>query len=1082
MRVLSLRFQNLNALVGEWFIDLTHPAYEAEGIFAITGPTGAGKTTILDALCLALYGRTPRLGPITQSSNEIMSRHTGECFAEVVFTTQTGQYRCFWGQHRARRRADGSLQPARHELAELDGGAIIASGIQAVQQYIPELTGLDFERFTRSMLLAQGSFAAFLQADADERAPLLEQITGTEIYADISKLVHEKRRSVQTQYEAMLAQGEKIILLDPEAEKALRIEYDRCAAFIQQGKVQAEQLRSALQWQDNIQSLHKQLQALRTQEQQLHAQIQAFEPDQLRLQWAEKALSFEEDYVTLQALQEQLKKGLTALSQAQHDLPALEKRHRSAQQAYEQAHNKWRAEEQHQEVLQDLWEQVQRLDEQLAAQQPAVQVARAEKDKRQLKVQQAQNSLEALNRDAINVREALAEVKDYQRRHAADADLGQILGGVQLRTKQLQSIAKQLQALEKKRAQAQAQLKQQQEQLAGLKKKQHNQNQQQERAHQILHATREKLRARLQGVTLRSLRQQLDDAREKHMLRRLMADFETHRATLQAGEPCPLCGALEHPLVTDTLPTVDEYQQEVNALAQSLQQAESMQEEIEQQEKQLQKTTDAISDLNNDLQAIIGRVGLAEQEVAYAQEQLRSEQSKYEQLHAELVEQLQPFEIKISAKTNWEQLSSALYARWMQWQAQQGQADELQHKLNAHDVQREQLALAISNSQAELEDATQKLHSIEQRVQGLQNQRTELFGNQTVAQARAQRQEQLRALQQHIEQARQLQQDTLRDWQLKQETIKQHTRQQHQLQTQVDEKQRQFLAAIHQVGFVDYEDYQKRRLPTQMRQQLQQQARALDDEKIRLNSTRQERQQQLQLEEAKALTTLSQEQLQESLTQCQADLQEHNQKYSELDYQLRTNEQAKQQLKEQQQAALKQQKELERWSALHDLIGSSDGKKFRNFAQGLSFAQLVYYANQQMQNMSDRYLLQQDQTNPLLLNVIDNYQGGIVRSTQNLSGGESFIVSLALALGLSQMASHNVRIDSLFLDEGFGTLDEEALSLALDALANLRHESKLIGVISHVSTLKERIGTQIQVVTNQRGHSRLKGPGCQQLA
>src|SRR5690625_1500984 len=222
MRVLSFRFQNLNALVGEWFIDLTHPAYEAEGIFAITGPTGAGKTTILDALCLALYGRTPRLGAITQSSNEIMSRHTGDCFAEVVFATQAGRFRCFWGQHRARRHAEGSLQPARHELADETSGTLIVSGVQAVQQTIPEITGLDFERFTRSMLLAQGSFAAFLQADADERAPLLEQITGTEIYAEISILVHEKRRDVQAQYQAMLSQTEKITLLDAAEEAALQ--------------------------------------------------------------------------------------------------------------------------------------------------------------------------------------------------------------------------------------------------------------------------------------------------------------------------------------------------------------------------------------------------------------------------------------------------------------------------------------------------------------------------------------------------------------------------------------------------------------------------------------------------------------------------------------------------------------------------------------------------------------------------------------------------------------------------------------------------------------------------------------------
>src|SRR5699024_8562198 len=141
-----------------------------------------------------------------------------------------------------------------------------------------------------------------------------------------------------------------------------------------------------------------------------------------------------------------------------------------------------------------------------------------------------------------------------------------------------------------------------------------------------------------------------------------------------------------------------------------------------------------------------------------------------------------------------------------------------------------------------------------------------------------------------------------------------------------------------------------------------------------------------------------------------------------------------------------------------------------------------YYANQQMQNMSDRYLLQQEQTNPLLLNVIDNYQGGIVRSTQNLSGGESFIISLALALGLSQMASHNIRVDSLFLDEGFGTLDEESLDIALDTLTSLQQEGKLIGVISHVQALKERILTQIQVTKLSGGFSKITGQGCYHIA
>jgi exonuclease SbcC len=160
------------------------------------------------------------------------------------------------------------------------------------------------------------------------------------------------------------------------------------------------------------------------------------------------------------------------------------------------------------------------------------------------------------------------------------------------------------------------------------------------------------------------------------------------------------------------------------------------------------------------------------------------------------------------------------------------------------------------------------------------------------------------------------------------------------------------------------------------------------------------------------------------------------------------------------------------------LIGSADGKKFRVFAQGLTFDAMISHANRQLRKMNDRYILLRDPKEPLALQVIDNYQAGETRSTRNLSGGESFLVSLALSLGLSAMASHNVRVDSLFLDEGFGTLDEEALDTALQTLAELQQDGKLIGIISHVPMLKDRIDLRIQVLPGPGGNSRLLGPGC----
>jgi len=224
MKVLRLSFKNLNSLAGVWEIDFKHPDYVSSGIFAITGPTGAGKTTILDAICLALYGQTPRLSKITQSENEIMSRQTGECFAEVEFETAKGRFRCHWSQHRSRKLADGQLQSPRHEIAAAESGMILESKLRAVADKVEEVTGMDFDRFTRSMLLAQGGFAAFLQARPDERAPILEQITGTAIYSRISIKVHERRTAENNLLGELRAELDGIQLLSSAEAESLLVE------------------------------------------------------------------------------------------------------------------------------------------------------------------------------------------------------------------------------------------------------------------------------------------------------------------------------------------------------------------------------------------------------------------------------------------------------------------------------------------------------------------------------------------------------------------------------------------------------------------------------------------------------------------------------------------------------------------------------------------------------------------------------------------------------------------------------------------------------------------------------------------
>jgi DNA repair protein SbcC/Rad50 len=172
-------------------------------------------------------------------------------------------------------------------------------------------------------------------------------------------------------------------------------------------------------------------------------------------------------------------------------------------------------------------------------------------------------------------------------------------------------------------------------------------------------------------------------------------------------------------------------------------------------------------------------------------------------------------------------------------------------------------------------------------------------------------------------------------------------------------------------------------------------------------------------------------------------------------------------------------KEVDIWQHLDGLIGSARGDKFRKFAQGLTLDHLLYLANRHLDRLHARYLLKRKASGELELEIIDGWQGDVSRDTRTLSGGESFLVSLALALALSDLVSHKTSIDSLFLDEGFGTLDGDTLEIALDALDSLNASGKMIGVISHVEALKDRIATQIRIEKGGGiGHSRLVVSGA----
>ncbi|HCM3834141.1 TPA: exonuclease subunit SbcC, partial [Klebsiella quasipneumoniae] len=549
-------------------------------------------------------------------------------------------------------------------------------------------------------------------------------------------------------------------------------------------------------------------------------------------------------------------------------------------------------------------------------------------------------------------------------------------------------------------------------------------------------------------------------------------DLEDYRARLEAGKPCPLCGSCEHPAieqyasltVTDNQRRRDALEKEVAALKEE---GLLILGQVNALTQQLQRETEAA-----------GRLAEEEQALTKAWQETCASLQVTRDIAQEINDWIQEQE-------RYEQQLYQLSQRLM-----------LQSQLNDQEALERQALQQLTATRQGLESALQAL-TLTLPEEGTEsawlNARESEFAQWQAQQTRhGAIQEQIAALQPLLEtlpasdeaEAEAEAEPAIPDnWRaIHEECLALHSQlvAQQQLETEekarLDQSQAQFTAALAASRFNDRQAFLAALLDDETAQRLTQLKQTLEQQLQQATALCEQatRQQQAHLALRPQGTDADIPALQTQLHDLAQRLRDNTTRQGEIRQQLRQDAESRQH----QQALGRQIAEAAQladdWGYLNSLIGSSTGDRFRKFAQGLTLDNLVWLANQQLNRLHGRYLLQRKASEALELEVVDTWQADAVRDTRTLSGGESFLVSLALALALSDLVSHKTRIDSLFLDEGFGTLDSETLDTALDALDALNASGKIIGVISHVEAMKDRIPVQIKVKKiNGLGYSRL---------
>ena len=1243
MKIDKITICNLTSIEGEQTIDFTQEPLKSAGLFAITGHTGAGKSTILDAICLALYNEAPRLGnrenlgkaaddnaPNIYNTCNMLRRGATQGYSHVTFSLNDGsQYMAKWTTGLTR---NNTFKPLQRELVQLKPRhTTIADRNSEVQNQLKQILKLDYNQFTRTVILAQNSFTNFLSAKRGDKSQLLEKITGTEIYAEISRQIFLETKEAEKDYAGARQHMEGIsqgLLADEDLQRAHE---DLNLHRGMQTKFNNEQtrVRKQLEWYDEHDKAMAELEDKKAKLFKAQQAFNAMYDQQRELERYDRLQPFAPTYLNICSSETDINKLKNQISSKELFARDLKADSESAQQKHKDAQSRLLTAQQTlksreadiragikiggqlataKENLKITREDLQRHDDDITQRRDNYSSKETEHNdctKRLASVEHTRQQMvqHKIMIDQIElVRSRLQQMNEMRQNiestESALADSNRVLAHCKHQLQELKSEGQNLQATitrlqaelliheQANKGLSSSEIQARLNKLMSLDMRSGNaivlwdridylfdniSNKTDElRRRKTLNAQKEKEIAKL-TATIEVLADNYERIHSNYTLSQ-SEDFVKKRQELKEGTACPLCGSTHHPFHSDSEQQLDQlldnikeqHEQATQELATARKNLTELQKifndeqgRLEVEEKMLQqkikeqsdnislwqqyadlddsfrqcdenvnrynrkvmlqqikesastelKATqqllidfnrhqDEINRINSEIQTtqqemtvkqrqhsqVEAECNVAENKIADYQRTIEDSKMKLDESSKRIEPYMTISDWKERCKTSYEAFDRELSAIKTKWtECNEALQDEkmLQYKL---DQELRALQKNIDDLNVSRQTTYAKLNVFEQQIANLEENLRTMFGSSTVEEESARLNKMVEVATNETQQALDLLNTAQQKYkgvageiQSLQDQCKAKEQEYQELRTKLDIDISRFNQG--EDSTLQYFELSKYFSNPQewsnIRQQidsLKEQLNAISFKVEAANNTvmaldqSQYRPSDSDPDDSKNALVAKQEALVKQIEENQQIL--HN-----LEYKIKTHTDCVANIAAFKPTLDNAEDNYANWSKLNDVLGSADGKTFREIAQCYTFEFLVDFANQQLADLTSRYQLR---THPgtLQLEVIDRHMLDQVRAVNSLSGGESFIISLGLALGLSSLSSNNLEIGSLFIDEGFGNLDNANLNLVIDALSNLQNtQRRKVGVISHTEQIQSRISPKIQLESQPGGRS-----------